>query len=177
MHSTVALVAQAGLYVVALLAVVVWLTVPRPEKVAMAVEMVVGLVAVAVLVKVAGAIHSDPRPFVQDPSIHPWFSHPADNGFPSDHTAVAALTAFVVARRRLPVGLALLSIALLIGAARVIAHVHHVQDVVAGVLIGLVAAVVGALAWRAVRGSAAARRLTGEALTPQTASRRSDPAP
>ena len=60
MHSVVSFVAQAGLYVVALLAVCVWVTVPRPEKVAMVVEVLVGLVAVAVLVKLAGAVHSDP---------------------------------------------------------------------------------------------------------------------
>jgi undecaprenyl-diphosphatase len=150
-HTVVSAVAQAGLYVVAVLAVVIWLTVPRPEKVAMAVEMVVGLVVVAILVRVAGVVHTDPRPFVQDPSIHPWFSHPADNGFPSDHTAVAAVTAFVVVRRRLGAGLVLLAIAVLIGGARVLAHVHHLQDVVAGLVIGLVAAVAGAVAWRAVR--------------------------
>jgi len=177
MHSAVSLVAQAGLYVVALFAVVVWLTVPRPEKVAMAVEMVVGLVAVAVLVKVAGAIHTDPRPFVENPSLRPFFSHPADNGFPSDHTAVAALTAFVVLRRRVAEGVALLAIALLIGATRVLAHVHHVQDIVAGVAIGLVGAALGALVWRIVRGSAPVQRLTGEDLTRETASRGSDPAP
>ena len=75
MHSAVSLVAQAGLYVVAVLAVVVWLTVPRAEKVAMAVEMVVGLAVLAILVRAAGAIHTDPRPFVENRSIQPWFSH------------------------------------------------------------------------------------------------------
>jgi len=161
-HSVVAFVAQAGLYVVALLAVCVWLTVPRPEKVAMVVEMLVGLVAVAVLVKLAGALHSDPRPFVQDPSVHPWFSHPADNGFPSDHTAVAAMTSFVVLRHRRIAGVLLLAITALLGAARVAAHVHHVQDVVAGAALGLVAALAGSLAWRAVRGSGPAQRAVGQ---------------
>ena len=162
MHSVVAFVAQAGLYVVALLAVCVWVTVPRPEKVAMVVEMLVGLVAVAVLVKLAGALHSDPRPFVQDPSVHPWFSHPADNGFPSDHTAVAAMTSFVVLRHRRTAGVLLLAITALLGAARVAAHVHHVQDVVAGAALGLVAALAGSLAWRAVRGSGPAQRAVGQ---------------
>ena len=177
MHSAVSLVAQYGLYVVAALAVVVWLTVPRPEKVAMVVEMVVGLVVVAILVRVAGVLHSDPRPFVQDPSIHPWFSHPADNGFPSDHTAVAAVTAFVVLRRRLGAGLVLLAITVLIGAARVLAHVHHVQDVVAGLVIGLVAAIAGALAWRAVGEWTLLRLRLLDRGADETASQRSDHAP
>jgi membrane-associated phospholipid phosphatase len=164
-HSVVSVVAQGGLYVVALLAFAVWLTVPRPEKVALAVEMVVGLVVVALLVRVAGAVHTDPRPFVQDPTVHPWFSHPADNGFPSDHTAVGAVTSFVVMRRRRVAGLVLLTITVLIGGARVLAHVHHVEDVVAGGAIGLVAAVVAALAWRAVRGWSPARRAAGERVS------------
>jgi undecaprenyl-diphosphatase len=157
----VVFVAQAGLYILAALAVVVWVTVPRAEKVAMAVEMVVGLIVVAVLVKSAGAVHTDPRPFVVDPSVHPWFSHPADNGFPSDHTSVAAVTAFVVLAHRRAAGLVLLALAFVIGAARVVAHVHHVQDIVAGGLIGLVAAVLGVAAWHAVRRTAPARRLAG----------------
>jgi membrane-associated phospholipid phosphatase len=160
-HTLDSLVAQAGLYVVAALALVVWLTVPRPEKVSLAVEMVVGLVAVAVLVKVAGAVHNDPRPFVVDPSVHPWFSHPADNGFPSDHTAVGSVTAFVVLRHRRAAGLGLLVLAVLVGVARVLAHVHHVEDIVAGLLIGLVAAAAGVLAWRVVGGMPWAQRAGG----------------
>ena len=177
MHSVVSAVAQGGLYVVAALAVVGWLFAPRSEKVALAVEIVVGAVAVAVLVKVAGALHSDPRPFVQDPSVHPWFSHSTDDGFPSDHTALAAMTSFVVLRRRRSVGLAMLLVTVLLGAARVVAHVHHVQDVVAGLVIGLMAAAVGALAWHIVHGSTLARRASGETAARETASQGSGTAP
>ena len=172
MHAVVSLVAQAGLYVVALVAVTVWLTVPRADKVAMAVEMVVGLVAVAVLVRVAGAVHTDPRPFVESPSLRPWFSHAPDNGFPSDHTAVAAVTSFVVVRRRAVAGVLMLAITVLIAGARVLAHVHHVQDVVAGGVIGLAAAGLGALAWWALHDAAPVRRVSRE-----TASRGSRAAP
>jgi undecaprenyl-diphosphatase len=170
-HSLDSLVAQGGLYVVAALAVVVWLTVSRPEKVALAVEMVVGLVVVAVLVKLAGAVHDDPRPFVVDPSLHPWFSHPADNGFPSDHTAVGSVTAFVVLRHRRVAGFGLLVLAVLVGVARVLAHVHHTEDIVAGVLIGLVAAALGVLVWSRVGSTPWARRASGTAPTPESASR------
>jgi len=171
-HTVVSAVAQNGLYLVALLAVGVWLLAPRPDRVAMAVEMVVGLVAVAILVKVAGAVHTDPRPFVQDTSVHPWFSHVADNGFPSDHTAVGTLTSLVVLRHRRTTGLVLLALTAVIAASRVIAHVHHVQDVVAGGVIGLVSAAIGALAWGAVSTAGPARRVAGE-----TASRGSHGSP
>ena len=166
MHSAVSLVAQGGLLVVALLALGVWVTVPRPEKVAMAVEMVVGLVAVAILVRMAGAVHTDPRPFVQDSSLRPWFSHPADNGFPSDHTAVGTVTSLVVLRHRRTAGLVLLVLTALVAASRVIAHVHHVQDVVAGGVIGLVSAAIGVLAWRAVCSTGPVRRVARETASP-----------
>ena len=173
-HTVVTAIAQGGLFVVAAIAVLVWLLASRPEKVALAVEMVVGLVVVAILVKVAGAVHTDPRPFVVDPSLHPWFSHPADNGFPSDHTAVGSVTAFVVLRHRRAAGAGLLVLAVLVGAARVLAHVHHVEDIVAGLLIGLVAAAVGVLAWGLLRHTPWARRAEGRQAAPETASQGSD---
>jgi membrane-associated phospholipid phosphatase len=160
-HALDSLVAQYALYVVAVIAVAIWAMAPRPEKVALAFEMVVGLVAVALLVRIAGALHDDPRPFVVNPSLHPWFSHPADNLFPSDHTAVAAATSLVVLRRRRTTGLALLALTVLIGVSRVLAHVHHIQDVVAGLVIGLLSATAGLLAWRGLRSTTWARRASG----------------
>ncbi|HEY3531100.1 MAG TPA: phosphatase PAP2 family protein [Nocardioides sp.] len=170
MHTAVSSFAQVGLYVVAALSLVVWLTMSRPEKVALAVQVVIGLVAVAVLVKLAGAIHDDPRPFVVDPSLHPWFSHPADNGFPSDHTAVGCVTAFLVLFHRRLAGLGVLALAILVGVARVIAHVHHVEDIVAGILIGLVAAACGVVCWLAVRRTTWAERAAGTRGARETAS-------
>ena len=144
------LVAQDALYAVALAAVVVWLLAPRTGKVALAVQALAAVLAVGVLVKATGALHTDPRPFVVDPSVRPLFAHPADNGFPSDHTALAVAVAAVVAVHRRVVGAVLLVVALLIGASRVAAHVHHWQDIGAGVLVGLVAAALGVLAWTLV---------------------------
>jgi membrane-associated phospholipid phosphatase len=43
----------------------------------------------------------------------------------------------------------------------VVAHVHHVQDIVAGGLIGLVAAVLGLVVWHAVRRTTAVQRAAG----------------
>jgi undecaprenyl-diphosphatase len=155
--SLVVVVAQYALYVVAAVAVVVWLTCSRREKLTLAVSAVVTVAVVAVLVKVAGALHTDPRPFVVDPRLRPLFPHPADNGFPSDHTALASGVAILVASYRRLVGLLLLLLGLAIGVARVAAHVHHPQDVVAGVVIGAVAALAGILAGRLVRARSARR--------------------
>jgi len=142
------IVAQYALYVVAAAAAVVWLMATRSDKVSLAVEAVVAMALVAVMVKVAGAIHVDPRPFVQNPALKPPFAHTADNGFPSDHTALAAAISAVVLQYRRWIGWAMALVAILIGVARVAAHVHHTQDIVAALIIGLAAAAGAVVLWR-----------------------------
>src|SRR3954453_22284248 len=145
MNLLVVAVAQYLLFGLALLAGLTWLTLDRAGKLRLAMEAVVGLAVLGLAIWIAGSLHVDPRPFVQDPSTAALFPHPADNGFPSDHAAAGGLlTALVVWHRRAPgvlVGIG----ALLVAAARVAAHVHHVQDVVAGLLLGLVAGAIGIL--------------------------------
>jgi len=119
---------------------------------------------VVVLIKVVASIHTDPRPFVVDPSIRPLFAHSADNGFPSDHTTLAATVAFAVMIYRRWLGAALLAAGIGVGAARVIAHVHHGQDIVAGVLIAALAVGIAAATWRWIQ-PRLPRRLTEPAST------------
>ena len=114
-------------------------------------QAIVSLVIVVVLIKLAAAVHADPRPFVVDPSIKPLFVHPGDNGFPSDHTALGATVALLVMTYRRSLGAVLLAASILVGATRVAAHVHHVQDIVAGVLIAALAVGITAAAWRWAR--------------------------
>ena len=146
----VRLVAEDAIYVVAFVAALTWLTLERRDKVELAVQVVVGVLVVAVLVKVAGALHTDPRPFVVHPSLTPLFPHPPDNGFPSDHTALAATVSLLVLLYRPFVGLGLLGLTVALGAARVAAHVHHVQDIAAGLVLGALAAAVAVGVWTLV---------------------------
>ena len=156
-NQLIVIVAQYALYVVAVAAAVVWVMASRSDKVGLAIEAVVAMVLVAVMVKIGGAIHVDPRPFVQNPALRPLFSHPADNGFPSDHTALATAISAVVWQYRRRVAWAMLALSVLIGVARVAAHVHHTQDIVAAIIIGLVAALGAMGLWR----RAVKPRLTG----------------
>jgi undecaprenyl-diphosphatase len=139
----IVLVAQDLLFVLAAVAVVVWLTCRRADKARLAAEAVAGLALVGVGIWVAAHLHADPRPFVHDPRSTPLFAHPADNGFPSDHSAAAGLLAALVFRYRRLLGVLVGAGAALVAWARVAAHVHHAQDVLAGLAIGLAA---GALA-------------------------------
>jgi undecaprenyl-diphosphatase len=114
---------------------------------------VLGLAVLGLGIWIAGRLHVDPRPFVQDPSTAPLFPHPADNGFPSDHAAAGGLLTALVLRHRRALGVLVGIGAVLVAAARVAAHVHHVQDVAAGLLLGLAAGAIAVL----LTGIAAAR--------------------
>jgi undecaprenyl-diphosphatase len=138
-NTLIVAVAQYLLFGLALVAGLVWLTLDRGGKVRLALEGVLGLALLGLGIWLAGTLHVDPRPFVQDPSTHPLFAHPADNGFPSDHAAAAGLLTSLVFRYRRALGVLVGVGAVLVAAARVAAHVHHVQDVVAGLLLGLAA--------------------------------------
>jgi membrane-associated phospholipid phosphatase len=137
----VVLVAQDLLYVLAAVAVLVWLTRRRADKARLAAEAVAGLALVGVGIWLAAHLHADPRPFVHDPRSAPLFAHPADNGFPSDHSAAGGLLTALVFRYRRLLGVLVGAGAALVAWARVAAHVHHAQDVLAGLAIGLAAGV------------------------------------
>jgi membrane-associated phospholipid phosphatase len=148
MDSLIVAVAQYLLFVILVAAAVIWLFLPRADKVGLAVQAIVAVIIAIVLIKLAAVIHADPRPFVVDPSIKPLFAHAGDNGFPSDHTTLAATVALLVMSYRRSLGAALLAASILVGAARVAAHVHHVQDIAAGVLIAVLAAGIATAIWR-----------------------------
>ncbi|MHB8187792.1 MAG: phosphatase PAP2 family protein [Dermatophilaceae bacterium] len=151
MDSLIVDVAQYLIFLILVAAGVAWLFLPRHDKVGLAVQGVVALAIALVLIRLAAAIHTDPRPFVVDPSIKPLFAHAADNGFPSDHTAVGVTVALLVMTYRRMLGAVLLAASILVGASRVAAHVHHSQDIVAGVLIAVVAVGITTVAWRWAR--------------------------
>jgi undecaprenyl-diphosphatase len=148
MNSLIAAVAQDLLFLVLFAAAVIWLFLPRRDKAGLAVQAIVSLVLMVVLIKLAAAIHTDPRPFVVDPSTRPLFAHPADNGFPSDHTALGVTVALLVMIYRQWLGALLLAAAIVVGAARMAAQVHHGQDIVAGILIAVMSVGIAASAWR-----------------------------
>jgi undecaprenyl-diphosphatase len=151
-------VAQYLLFAMAAGLALVWLLAEdRRGKVDLAAEAAVGIVLMLIFLYVANSVHSDPRPFVSDPHVKPLFSHAADNGFPSDHSIAAGLIAMLVLIRHRLLGLLFVGAAVAIAWARVDAHVHHLQDVVAGLLLGGLAAVLAALAVRLVRARLDAR--------------------
>jgi len=151
MDSLIVAVAQYFPFVVPVVAGMIWLFLPHQDKLGLAVQAIMALVLAVVLVSLVAAIHTGPRPFVVNPSIRPLFAHPSNNGFPSDHTTLAATVAFLVMTYRRWLRAMLLAASILVGVARVAAHVHHGKDIVAGALIALVAAGITTATWRWAR--------------------------
>lgn len=121
--------------------VYVWLRLPRRDKLSYAGFIVVGAIISLVLAKLGSHFINDPRPFVQG-HFTPLISHVADNGFPSDHTLLAAFLAFAVLVKRHWLGVSLIVVAVLVGLSRMAVGVHHSWDILgsfvcAGIGVGL----------------------------------------
>ena len=141
MDSLISWIAQYLLWVMVAGFAVVWVFAERRQgKLEFAAQAVTGLVFALVFLYIAKSVHHDPRPFVENPHITPLFSHGRDDGFPSDHSIAAGLIATLVLVRHRLIGLAFSAAAIAIAWARVAAHVHHLQDVVAGLILGALAA-------------------------------------
>lgn len=143
MDTVISWVAQYLLWVMVAGFAAIWLFAEhRRGKLQLGVQAVVGLVLALVFLYVAKSVHHDPRPFVENPHIKPLFPHARDDGFPSDHSIAAGLIATLVLVRHRLIGLVFAAAAAAIAWARVAAHVHHLQDVIAGLLLGALAAAI-----------------------------------
>ena len=99
----------------------------------------------------------DPRPFVVS-NVIPLFPHIPDNGFPSDHALLTGTLAAIMLPFDGWLAALLWVLAFIIGAARVLAHIHHTIDILGSFFIALAsfAAVQNAL-----------RRLRAKTLPPK----------
>ena len=87
-------------------------------------------------------VYDRPRPYEAHPAMrHPWSSS-TDASFPSDHTSLSFAIAFAVLMFDTVAGVVFLVVAALIGVGRLFIGAHYPGDVLAGVGVGLVAALV-----------------------------------
>ncbi|GAC1328198.1 MAG: hypothetical protein NVSMB13_15160 [Mycobacteriales bacterium] len=132
------------------------------------------LVAIAANQPLVSGFHEQ-RPFVAMPGALLLVKHSVDPGFPSDHAVMAGAVAaalFFVSRRLAWVGVVL---ALVMAFARVYVGVHYPSDVLAGLAVGAVVAVlVELLLGRPV--AMLVRRLEDTALRPLLAGPSRSPA-
>ncbi len=95
--------------------------------------------------RLGSVLYYNPRPFVVG-HFTPLIAHAANNGFPSDHTLLAAAFASVGMYWNKRLGVALWVLTLFIAVARVYVGVHHPLDVIASMAFALI----GVSVWRAV---------------------------
>jgi undecaprenyl-diphosphatase len=86
------------------------------------------------LAKIGSHFISDPRPFVVG-HFQPLLPHGNDNGFPSDHALLTSFLGFALLPYSKKLGLIALVLAALIGAARMAAGIHHLEDIVGSFVI------------------------------------------
>jgi undecaprenyl-diphosphatase len=86
-------------------------------------------------------IYDRARPYEAHAIRHPWSSS-TDASFPSDHTSLSFAIAFAVLAFDTVAGVVFLVVAALIGIGRLFIGAHYPGDVLAGVGVGVVAALV-----------------------------------
>jgi len=125
---------------VVLIVIAAWLQSGRRIKLEMATAIVLAGILAVIASRVAAKLYYDPRPFVSNPSLKPLIPHAPDNGFPSDHalltmTLTAAL--YFYSQRW---AAAALAVTVIVGIARILAHIHSPIDIIGAWLIGIAAA-------------------------------------
>ena len=128
MKETVTFIAQYFVFLSAFLALWVFATQPPSKKKNFILVGLLGAVLTLLFAKIGNYLYYDPRPFVAG-DFTPYFAHASDNGFPSEHTLLAAFLTFLAFGYSKRLGWVLLFLALLTGMARVKAGVHHSIDV------------------------------------------------
>ena len=143
MHLIQLFAAKYLILVVVLMALGYWLTLSKKVKIEL---MVFGLIAGIVsfmLAKIGASLFYDTRPFVAQ-HIAPLYPRGADNGFPSDHTLLAAFTAVTIYTSSRRLGIGLMVLAVIIGTSRVIGHIHSPIDIVGSLIFALLGGFVAA---------------------------------
>ena len=111
---------------------------PHPDRMRFLILVLISLPLAYILAKTSSLLFYNDRPFVVGNFV-PLVPHSADNGFPSDHTLLAASIAAVVILFRRNIGIILWVIVFIIGASRVFAGVHHVIDIAGAIAIAAIA--------------------------------------
>lgn len=154
MNSLIVIVAKYFVFISVVAVGVYWLSAKVSIKLSLGWHLIAGGILALALSVLAGHLYYDPRPFVTHHLV-PLFPHAADNGFPSDHALLASFLAFTMFLYSRRAGVFLLILAVLIGWARVAAHVHSPIDIVGSFVIsGVSVAIVHLIAtiWSSRRG-------------------------
>jgi undecaprenyl-diphosphatase len=127
---------------VTLIFVYAWLVAPRRYKIEIASATIIASVLALIFKLIGSKLYYDPRPFVTH-HLRPLVIHAPDNGFPSEHTIFCITLASVLFLYRPKLGILAFIVGLVVGAARVGAHIHSPIDIIGGALMGAAAGYIG----------------------------------
>lgn len=134
---TVIIFSARYLYVLELaIAAIYFLLQPTGRRRSIMLLSAIVLPSAYLLGKAASRFYVDPRPFVLG-HFTPLIAHAADNGFPSDHMLLASAVAVILFTYHKKAGTVAWAIAFAVGAARVLAGIHHWIDIAGSVAIVL----------------------------------------
>lgn len=120
-------------FIIVIIAGVYWLTLPKKQKLQMFVFGVILALVAFLLTRIGSSLYYDSRPFV-DSAVKPIIEHAANNGFPSDHTALAFVSAVAVFYMNKKFGIILIILATLVGVSRVVGYIHSVTDILGSII-------------------------------------------
>ncbi len=98
------------------------------------------VIFVLVLSFIVSKIYYDARPFVVN-NVSPLIPHTPDNGFPSDHTLLAATVSSIIIPFSMGLGIISWIITILIGGARMYAGLHHLIDIIGGIIVPIISSI------------------------------------
>ncbi len=140
MDEVIRLVAKYAIVIPVVLSIVTCLLLRnRRKQIDFGILVIAGGILSLALAVVGSHIINDPRPFVAG-HFTPLLPHGNDNGFPSDHTLLASFLGFAILRSSRLIGFITLAVAACIGIARVLAGIHHLEDIIGSFVITAIAA-------------------------------------
>ena len=135
MDNLVIFLAKYLIFIVVLMVFGAWFQAKAKIRWQLGLSVFLAIIVAIILGRLAAKLYFHPRPFITNGTV-PLIAHGNDNGFPSDHTLVAATLAAVVYFYHRRLGIILMVLALLVGVGRVWAHVHWPIDIAGGLIIG-----------------------------------------
>ena len=150
-------VGQDLFFLLPVLVAIIFFQLPSRKRTPYVASLALGGILALVLAKLASHMFFDPRPFMSG-QVTALFPHSPGNGFPSDHTTYGitlALVSFAYSRKW---GWVMILIAIAVGAARVLAHVHSWIDILGGIGVGLIATSAAIIIIRVIENKMPARQ-------------------
>jgi len=138
MDTLIGIGAKYLIYIIAFLAVITTLLSEKTMRNSIVKLALLSFPIAFLIAFIGGLLFYDTRPFVAE-HIEPLIPHGADNGFPSDHTLFAMVTAATIFVYNRKLGMLLGILGVLIGVSRVMAEVHYPIDIVGSIAIAIAA--------------------------------------